>query len=77
MQLRRAMKIIGVQLSHDEAEWLLNDIDKDGNRHVSFEEFTEYVWNFDEKVPLKKDWNKNEQSSTPENETEDGASGSR
>ena len=45
-ELRRAMKLLGVNLSPAESDYLLKEIDTDGDGDVSFEEFTTYVWNF-------------------------------
>jgi len=48
VQLARAMETIGVTLSQAEAQFLVNEIDADGNGQVSFEEFAAYVLAFDE-----------------------------
>lgn len=48
LQLRRAFKMLGIDMSQEESEYLLKEIDVDGDGDVSFEEFAVYVWNFDE-----------------------------
>lgn len=46
LQLQRALKILGVSLTEEEAQYLLTEIDTDGNGDISFDEFMTYVMNF-------------------------------
>ena len=53
MQLRRAFKMLGVDMNQEEADCLLREIDIDGDGDVSLEEFAAYVWNFEGKSENK------------------------
>lgn len=46
VEIRQALQKLGISLKQDEAEFLVGEIDKDGDGEVSFEEFFEYVMEF-------------------------------
>jgi len=48
LQLRRAMKILGIDLTPEETQVLMDEIDEDKSGEISFEEFAKYILEFKE-----------------------------
>ena len=48
LQLQRALRILGVQLSHAEVELLMKEVDADGDLQISCDELLGYLMRMDD-----------------------------